>query len=72
MPKAVITPGDTIVNKNQPPGTSLVVQWLRLLTPKAEGWGSIPGRGTRSHMLQLRVFMLRLRPGTDKQSVKIK
>ena len=68
MPKTVITPGDTIVNKNQPPGTSLVVQWLRLPTPKAKGWGSIPGRGTRSsHMLQLRVFMLQLRPNTDNQ-----
>ena len=31
-------------------GTSLVVQWVRLLTPNAGGLGSIPGRGTRSHM----------------------
>ena len=31
--------------------TSLVVQWLRL---RAEGLDSIPGQGTRSHMLQLR------------------
>ena len=36
-------------------GTSLVVQWLRLLAPKAGGPGSIPGHGTRSHMLQLKV-----------------
>ena len=31
-------------------GTSLVVQWVRLHTPNAGGLGSIPGRGTRSHM----------------------
>ena len=36
------------------PGTSLVVQWLRLCTPKAGGLDSIPGQGTRFHMLQLR------------------
>ena len=33
-------------------GTSLVVQWLRLHAPSAGGLGSIPGQGTRSHMLQ--------------------
>ena len=31
-------------------GTSLVLQWLRLRTHNAEGLGSIPGQGTRSHM----------------------
>ena len=36
-------------------GTSLVVQWLRLYTPNAGGPGLIPGLGTRSHMLQLKV-----------------
>ena len=41
-------------------GTSLVVQWLRLCTPKAEGLGLIPGQGTRSHIAQLR-------PGTNKE-----
>ena len=35
--------------------TSLVVQWLRLHAPSAGGLGSIPGQGTRSHKLQLRV-----------------
>jgi len=35
-------------------GTSLMVQWLRLQAPNAGGQGSIPGQGTRSHMLQLR------------------
>ena len=38
-------------------GTSLVAQWLRLHTPNAGGWGPIPGQGTRSHVLQLRVCM---------------
>ena len=28
----------------------MVVQWVRLSTPNAGGPGSIPGRGTRSHM----------------------
>ena len=36
-------------------GTSLVVQWLRLHTPNAEGPGLNPRQGTRSHMLQIRV-----------------
>ena len=35
-------------------GTLLVVQWLRLCAPNSGGLGSIPGQGTRSHMLQLR------------------
>ena len=30
-----------------------MVQWLRLLIPNAGELGSIPGQGTRSHMLQL-------------------
>ena len=37
--------------------TSLVVQWLRLHAPNAEGLGLIPGQGTRSHMLQPSVHM---------------
>ena len=35
--------------------TSLVVQWLRLLTPSAGGLGAIPGQGTRSCMPQLKI-----------------
>ena len=31
-----------------------MAQGLRLRAPKAGGLGSIPGQGTRSHMLQLR------------------
>ena len=36
-------------------GTSLVIQWLRLHTLNAGDPGSIPGQGTRPHMLQLRL-----------------
>ena len=45
-------------------GTSLVIQGLRLCTPKAGGPGSIPGQGTRSHM--------QLRPGGAKERKKEK
>ena len=41
-------------------------QWLRLCAPSAGGPDSIPGQRTRSHMLQLRVCMLQLRPSTAK------
>ena len=37
-------------------GTSLVVQWLRLSGPNPGGLGSIPGQGTGSHMLQLKIL----------------
>ncbi|TEA36103.1 hypothetical protein DBR06_SOUSAS11510010, partial [Sousa chinensis] len=40
---------------------SLVVQWLRLHAPNAGGRGSIPGWGTRSHVLQPRVRMPQLK-----------
>ena len=36
---------------------SLVVQWLRLHSPKAGGWGLIPGQGSRFHMPQLRAHV---------------
>ena len=38
-----------------------VVQWLRLHAPNVESPGSIPGQGTRSHIVQLRVHMLQLK-----------
>ena len=41
--------------------TSLVVQWLRLRAPYAEGPRSIPGQRASSHMLQLRVCKLKLK-----------
>ena len=47
--------------KSEQIGTSLVVQWLRLCAPNAGDPGSIPGQGTRSHMLQLRVCMPQLK-----------
>ena len=31
-------------------------QWLRLQAPNAGGLGSIPARGSRSHMLQLKIL----------------
>ena len=43
------------------PGTSPVVQGLGLHALNAGGPSSIPGQGTRSHMLQLRVCTLQLR-----------
>ena len=42
-------------------GTSPVVQWLRLCAPNARGPGLIPGQGTRSHVLQLRIRMPQLK-----------
>ena len=36
-------------------GTSLVVQWLRRHASSAGGLGSIPGQGSGSHMLQLKI-----------------
>ena len=41
---------------NKSLGTSLVVQWLRIRTLSAKGLGSIPGQGTRPHMLQLKIL----------------
>ena len=35
--------------------TSLVVQWLRLRAADAGGLALIPGQGTGSHMLQLKI-----------------
>ena len=65
--------------KNAGLGTSLVVQWLRLCSPKADSPGSIPGQGTRSHMSQLKRILqlqedqrfcrLQLTAGTDKQII---
>ena len=48
------------------PRTSPVVQWLRLCAPSAGGPGSIPSQRTRSHVPQLRVCKLQLRPSSAK------
>ena len=50
---------DTHTHTHKSWGASLVVQWLRLFTPKAGGADSIPGQGTRSHMPKLRIRILR-------------
>ena len=42
-------------------GTSLLIQRRRLCTPNAGGLGSIPGWGTRPHMLQTRVHRLQVK-----------
>ena len=38
------------------PGASLVAQWLRLCVPNAGGLGLVPGQGTRSRTLHLRIL----------------
>ena len=38
-----------------------MAQWLRLCIPNAEELGSIPGQGTRSHMLELRTCVMQLK-----------
>ena len=48
-------PGYKVRHKNRSSGTGLMVQRLRLCAPNAGGLGSIPGQGTRSHMLQLKI-----------------
>ena len=50
-----------VTNIERGRGTSQVVQGLRLQAPYAGRPGLIPGQGTRSHMPQLRVCMLRLK-----------
>ena len=42
-------------------GTSLVAQWLRLCIANAGGLGLLPGRGTISHLPQLRVHTPQLK-----------
>ena len=39
----------------------MVVQWLRPHIPNARAPGLIPGQGTRSNMLQLRLHSLQLK-----------
>ena len=54
--------GEDIAEKRKSMGTSLVVQSLRLHAANAGGPGSMPGQEIGSHMPQLRVCMLQLRP----------
>ena len=54
----------SLVLKTEILGISLVVQWLELHIPNAGGLGSIPGQGTRSHVLQLTLCVSQWRPYT--------
>ena len=50
-----------LTEKEELIGIPLVVHWLRLHASNAGGPGSIPGWGTRSHILPLRVYELQLK-----------
>ena len=52
-------------------GTHLVVQWQTLCTPNAEGPGSIPGQGTRSHLPQQRLKLPRAATKTQCSQLNI-
>ena len=46
--------------KNTWEGTSLVVRWLKLGAPNAEGTGSIPGQGTKiSHAKTIKITKIK-------------
>ena len=49
----ILRPKEVLCQSKQP-GTTLVVQWLRLHTPNAGGPSLIPDQGPRSHMQQLK------------------
>ena len=53
--RAVQTAIGTEGIKTYAEGTSLVVQWLRLHTPNEGGPRLIPGQGTSSRMLRLKI-----------------
>ena len=48
-----------------------MAQWLGLGVPSAEALGSIPGRGTRSPMWQLRDCLLQLKKQTKQDTKKL-
>ena len=58
--------------KISPQGTSLVGQWLRPHVPNAEGPGSIPGQGTRSHMLQVKIMCTATKTQSSQKKTKKK
>ena len=55
-----------VIREKRKMGTSLVVQWLRLCPPNTGCPGLIPGQGTRSHILRLRVCMPQLKADETK------
>ena len=60
-------------NKSQDkePETSLVVQWLQLQAPNAEGQaGFNPGQATRSHMPQLEISHVTTKTGCNQKKNK--
>ena len=52
---------NNVTHKKERPGTSLVVQWLRLHTPNEGSPGLTPGQGIRSHIPQLRAHVPQLK-----------
>ena len=56
-----MTRGNIQDSLRTPTGTSLAVQRLRLCTPNAGGPGSIPGRGTKSHVLRVKIPQRKLK-----------
>ena len=44
-------------------GIFLVAQWLNSELPMQGAWGSIPGQGTRSHRLQLKILRATTKTG---------
>lgn len=56
--------------KNTSAGTSLVVWWLRLHSPKAGGRSLIPDRETRTLMLQLRTSVVKKNKIKQQQNKK--
>ena len=49
-------PWEKLYQESPTSRTSLVAQWLRIHVPSAGGLSSIPGQGTRSHILQLKLL----------------
>lgn len=58
MPKYFQAPYREWMSEEWMNGDFLVANWLRLHPPNARDPSSIPGQGTRSHMLQLKICML--------------
>ena len=69
LPQSFMSPGPLCPNKPDSGSiqkkkkkngeTSLVIQGLRLSAPNAGRLSSIPDQGTKSHILQLRISMLK-------------
>ena len=62
LPNPGIKPGSPALQADSLPTELWGKLWLRLHTPNTGGLGSMPGWGTRPHMLQLRVHMPQQKP----------